>query len=517
VKLAEEAGFWNIAASDPDRRAIVGPAGEEATFGELLRSANQIAGALQQMGLKRGDGVAVLLPADISFFEVFFAIAQVGLYLTPINYHLTASEVAYILADCEASIFVAHERFAEIATEAVAQVDYPSDRRFAVGTIKGFRPLADLKVGSAEAPTERSPGLDMWYTSGTTGRPKGVRRPLAEGDPYELSGRTARGNLFGGGGSDPGVHVLCSPIYHGAPESFACNALHQGQLVVLMDRFDPLRFLELIDLHKVTNSHMVPTMFVRLLALSDNERSKFDVSSLRNVVHAAAPCPPEVKQQMMAWWGPIIYEYYAATEGGGTFVSPEEWLERPGTVGRAMAGSAVRILDDAGNELPPGVPGNVYLKPSSAPFKYFKDEEKTRASFRGDMFSVGDIGYLDDEGWLFLTERKPDIIIAGGVNIYPAEIEFVLLSHPAVADAGVIGVPDEDMGEQVKAVIQLRQGGIGGDALTEELLQLCAERLAPFKRPRTIDFVDQLPRTETGKLQRRVLRDPYWEGQTRRM
>jgi long-chain acyl-CoA synthetase len=516
MALVVEHGFWNVAAQRPDEIAIVRPSGEEISAGELLRAANQIARNLQAIGLKRGDGIAVLLPADVDFFEIYLAAFQIGLYLTPINYHLTPSEVGYILADCEASVFVCDQQFAGAASEAVETVGFPKDRRFAVGDVEGFRPMSDLKTGSTDPPEERSPGLDMWYTSGTTGRPKGVRRPLPEGDPYELM--RARGGPSPFNNGEPGgVHLLCSPIYHGAPESFAANALHAGQSVVLMSKFDPVRFLELVDRYGVTNSHMVPTMFVRLLSLSEDQRSGFDVSSLRSVVHAAAPCPPEVKQQMMAWWGPILYEYYAATEGGGTFVSPEDWLKHPGTVGRAMPGAAVRIYDDDGGEVPANTPGNVYLKSATPPFRYFKDKEKTQASYRGDMFSVGDVGYLDTEGWLFLTERKPDIIISGGVNIYPAEIEFVLLSHPEVADVGVIGVPHKDMGEEVKAIIQLPPGKEGDDALRDELLALCAEQLAPFKRPRTVDFVDQLPRTETGKLQRRVLREKYWQGYARKM
>jgi long-chain acyl-CoA synthetase len=509
-------GFWNIGAQYPDQTAIVRPSGERISAGELLCSANQIARSLQTMGLKRGDGIAVLLPADVGFFEVYLAAFQIGLYLTPINYHLTSSEVGYILADCEASVFVCDQQFANAAAEAAGAAGIRTDRRFAVGNVKGFRQMSDLKMGPSDPPADRSPGLDMWYTSGTTGRPKGVRRPLPEGDPYELSSVRAGQSLFNN--TEPGgVHLLCSPIYHGAPESFAANALHAGQSLVLMSRFDPVKFLELVDRERVTNSHMVPTMFVRLLSLPEAQRSSFDVSSLRSIVHAAAPCPPEVKQQMMAWWGPILYEYYAATEGGGTLVSPEEWLEHPGTVGRAMPGTAVRIYDDEGNEVPVNTPGNVYLKSAAPPFRYFKDDEKTRASYRGDMFSVGDVGYLDPEGWLFLTERKPDIIISGGVNIYPAEIEFVLLSHPGVDDVGVIGVPHEDMGEQVKAIVQLKPDREGGDAVRDELFALCAERLAPYKCPRSIDFVEQLPRTETGKLQRRVLREKYWKGYARKM
>jgi long-chain acyl-CoA synthetase len=313
-----------------------------------------------------------------------------------------------------------------------------------------------------------------------------------------------------------GVHLLTSPIYHGGPQSTACSAVHGGQALVLMDRFSPETFLQLVDRYGVTSVHMVPTMFVRLLGLPDEVKQRYDVSSLRNVVHAAAPCPPEIKQQMLDWWGPIIYEYYAATEGGGTFVKPDEWLKRPGTVGRALPGAEIRILDDDGNRLPPNEAGNVYMK-SARSFKYFKDDEKTRDAFRDDFFTVGDVGYLDDEGWLFLTERKPDIIISGGVNIYPAEIEAVLVTHPAVGDAAVIGVPDDDRGEQVKALIEPVEGAIVGPELEQELGDLCRARLAPYKHPRSYEFRETLERTEAGKLQRRLLRNEYWVGRDRKI
>jgi long-chain acyl-CoA synthetase len=507
-------GMWNIAAADPDRLALITPDGLEVSFGALNSAGNQIAHGLRGMGVGRGDSVAVLLPADHHFYEVYFATTQIGVYLTPINYNLTDSEVGYILADCGAKVFIADARFGAVAAEAAEASGFPPSSRFAVGDIPGFRPFEEIKSSDASPPPDRSAGLDMWYTSGTTGRPKGVRKALPKGDPYELTRLSLRStNLFGGGSG--GVHILTSPIYHGAPESFSCNALHGGQTVVLMKRFSPETFLQLVERHRVTSSHMVPTMFVRLLNLPEEVRLSYDVSSLRNIVHAAAPCPVDVKQRMMQWWGPILWEYYAASEGGGTFVTPEEWLERPGTVGRPLPGAEVKILDDDGNVLPSGEPGNVYMRPSAGMFSYHNDPEKTREAFRGEFFSVGDVGYLDEEGWLFLTDRKPDVIISGGVNIYPAEIEAELLRHPSVVDAGVIGIPDPDRGEQVLALVQVRDPVEAGPALEEALTALCRESLAGYKVPRLFEFRSELPRTETGKLQRRLLRAPYWEGRDR--
>jgi long-chain acyl-CoA synthetase len=407
-----------------------------------------------------------------------------------------------------------------VASQAVEEVGYPVDRRFAVGDIPGFRRYTELKSDVATPPENRSPGIELWYTSGTTGRPKGVRRQLPEGEPYELYAASAAQRQRSLHDMEPGtgVHVLTSPIYHGGPQGTACGALHAGQTIVLMERFSAETFLELVERYQVTSAHMVPTMFVRLLGLPQATKERYDLSSLRNIVHAAAPCPPEVKQQMLDWWGPIIYEYYAATEGGGTFVKPDEWLKRPGTVGRAMPGAEIRILDDDGNQLPSGVAGNVYMK-SMGPvaFKYFKDDEKTRSVFRDGFFTVGDVGYLDDEGWLFLTERKPDIIISGGVNIYPAEIEAVLVTHPSVGDAAVIGVPDDDRGEQVKALIEPAEGVVAGPPLEQALAELCRERLAPYKHPRSYDFRETLNRTEAGKLQRRLLREEFWVGRSRKI
>jgi len=321
--------------------------------------------------------------------------------------------------------------------------------------------------------------------------------------------------MFGLQPFDDNVHICGSPLYHTAVLVFAGGAIHAGHTVVLMDKWAPDDMLRLIDTHRVTNTHMVPTQFVRLLSLPEDVRAKYDVSSLRHMVHAAAPCPPDVKHQMIEWWGPVIDEYYAASEGGGTIVFAEEWLERPGTVGKAWAISEIVILDDDGNELPAGEIGTVYIHMVTGNFEYFKDKDKTDRSRQGKFFTVGDVGYLDPEGWLFLSDRKTDMIISGGANIYPAEIESVLIMHPKVADVAVFGIPHDDWGEEVKAVVEPIEFGEAGPELEAEILAWSADKLAKYKTPRSIDFVEELPRDPNGKLYKRKLRDPYWEGRER--
>jgi long-chain acyl-CoA synthetase len=297
---------------------------------------------------------------------------------------------------------------------------------------------------------------------------------------------------------------------------FNTSSLHLGHTVVLMDKWTPEGTLERVERYKVTTSHLVPTMFHRLLALPEEERNRYDVSSWTNVVHAAAPCPVPTKRAMFDWWGPVIYEYYAATEGGGTTVKPDEWLAKPGTVGQPWPTAEIKILDDDGNEVPPNTPGTVWIKPpGAAAFEYHKDKKKTGDSWKDGFFTVGDVGYLDEDGWLFLSDRKIDMIISGGVNIYPAEIEAVLVNHPSVLDAAVFGIPHDEFGEEVKAVVELAPGTEPSDQLAAEITAYAREHLAGYKVPRSIDFTDEFPRTETGKLVKRELRDPYWAGRDR--
>jgi long-chain acyl-CoA synthetase len=509
-------GLWNIAAGAQDSLAVVEPDGGTVSYAELAARADQYGRGLQALGLRPGDCVAGMLPNSTEALALFFAAIQTGLYVVPVNWHLAAAEVAYILSDSGAAAFVAHERFAAVAAEAAELAGIKEDARFAVGDIPGFAPLAALGADSAGRPAPRTAGAPMVYTSGTSGRPKGVRRALTGEDPDQPP--MAAGWFFGIFSLAPfdgNVHLCCSPLYHTAVLNFATISLQVGHPVVLMDRFDAEELLKLVEKHRVTHSHMVPTQFRRLLALPAETRNRYDVSSWRCAIHSAAPCPPDVKRQMLDWWGPVVTEYYAASEGGGTVITGSQWLARPGSVGLPWPGSQVLILDDEGNDVPAGQTGLVYMKMGTSTFDYYKDEAKTLASRARGMFTVGDIGYLDADGYLFICDRKSDMIISGGVNIYPAEIESALAAHPAVGDVAVFGIPHEDWGEEIKAVVQPSAGAEPGPELTAELLAFLDGRLARFKLPRTIDYVPELPRDPNGKLYKRRLRDPYWAGRDR--
>jgi long-chain acyl-CoA synthetase len=514
-----EQGFWNIAAQDPEHLALVDPEERRITAGELLAASNRLVHGLRARGMQRGDVVATVLPNGLPMIEVYLAAAQAGFYLVPINHHLTASEVAYIVQDSGAKVFVGDQRFTAAVHGAAEELRFPAEARFAVGEVPGFRRWADLAAGQPDTrPTDRAAGQVMNYTSGTTGQPKGVRRPLMPFDPDTVFAML--GMFLGMFGIQPrgdDVHLCGSPLYHTAVLMFAGSSLHLGHTLVLMDRWTPEHSLELIERYRVTTSHMVPTQFHRLLALPDEVRRKYDLSSLRHMIHAAAPCPIDIKRRMLEWWGPVIYEYYAASEGGGTLVTPAEWLEHPGTVGRAWPGAEIRIYDEDGNVLGPGKIGTVYMALGNMDFEYHGDRQKTAANRRDGFFTVGDIGEMNAEGYLFLRDRKIDMIIAGGVNIYPAEIESLLLTHPKVADAAVFGIPNEDWGEEVKAVVEPAPDVAPGPTLAEDILAFCQEHLAKYKCPRSVDFVAQMPRDPNGKLYKRKLRDPYWAGRERKI
>jgi len=509
-------GFWKAAEAEPERIALVDAGGCEHCAGDLLAGAHRLVHGLREVGLVHGSGIATLMPNGPELMQALLAAMQAGWHYTPLNTHLTAPEVGYILEDAQSAAFLAHERFAAVAVASAEAAGIPADRRFCVGEIEGFVPLADLcEKHSADLPGDRLAGQFMQYTSGTTGRPKAVRREIPAFDPDAmvamLAPNLARFDIEPGGGH---VHLVTSPMYHMAPLSFAYFSLHFEHSVVLMDGWDAVTALELIERHRVTTTHMVPTQFQRLRMLPDEIRSRFDVSSLRHVMHAAAPCPVDLKRSMLEWWGPVIYEYYGATEGGGTLARPEEWVAHPGTVGRPWPGADVKVLRDDGAECAPGEVGTVYLR-LMMDFEYKDDPVKTRENRRGDYFTVGDIGLLDEGGWLFLRDRKIDMIISGGVNVYPAEIEAVLLSHPDVADAAVFGVPHDDWGEEVKAVVEPAPGIAPDAGLEARLHAHCAASLANFKRPRSIEFRSSLPRDPNGKLYKRRLRDPYWQGRDR--
>jgi long-chain acyl-CoA synthetase len=503
-------GLWNIARDQPDRTAVIDPNGTALSYRDLAAAADRYGRGLQEQGLRPGDCLVVMLPNGADLLALYFAAMQTGLYIVPINWHLVGPEVAYIVGDCEAKAFVAHERFADAAVIAAAGL--PESARFAVGEIARFRPLSELAIDGGP-PEIRTQGAPMVYTSGTTGKPKGVKRPLTGADPYEVPLASSWFfSIFGLAPFDDHVHICGSPLYHTAVLNFVGISIQLGHTAVIMERFDAEEMLRLIDRHKVTHSHVVPTQFNRLLALPEDVRAKYDVSSLRAVIHGAAPCPNEVKRAMLDWWGPVVIEYYAATEGGGTSISATEWLEKPGSVGKAWPNSVIRILDDDGQDVPTGQPGLVYMRMGTSSFGYHKSEEKTRAARVGDLFTVGDIGYLDEDGYLYLCDRKSDLIISGGVNIYPAEIEGELVCHPKVADVAVFGVPDPDWGEAIKAVVQPAEGVEPNNELSAEIMAFATERLAKFKLPRIIDYIDELPRDDNGKLYKRKLRDPDWAG-----
>ncbi len=516
--MTDNLGLWAIAEADPHRPAVVDPLGRTTSFGELADLTNRHLHGFRALGLAAGDCVATVLPNSVEQIATVLAAYQGGMYATAINWHLAAPEIAYIVDDSDARVVVVHERFAAEATGVAERAAVP--HRFSIGNVDGFRPLEELTDGRpADRPENLSTGGTMTYTSGTTGRPKGVRRPLRDRHPDESAPLSALLlALFGVQPHEDNVHLCVAPMYHAAGGRWVTMSLHFGHTVVLMDRWGAAETLELIERHRVTQTHMVPTMFHRLLQLPDGVRQRHDTSSLRHVIHAAAPCPTETKRRMLDWWGDCIWEYYAATEGGGTFAGPAEWRRFPGTVGRPWPETEVIVVDPEGERLPPGRSGTVYMKmPEGSRFTYHKDSKKTADAHLGEFFTVGDVGYFNDEGYLFLNDRARDMIIVGGVNIYPAEIEAVLHQCPLVGDVAVFGVPDEDLGEKIKAVVEPAPGVEPGDETRDDILDFLGGRLAKQRRPHSLDFSERLPRDPNGKLYKRRLQDPYWEGRTRRI
>lgn len=506
-----------LAIDHPDRPAIImASTGKTISYSEFEGRANQLAHALRSEGLQRLDHYSIFMENNEWYMEACAAGERSGAYYTCVNSFLTPDELAYILSNSRSEVLVTSSTKIHTALEALDGA--PNVRKvFVCGGVPSDISdprVVDYDEATASMPTtpiaDESLGTPMLYSSGTTGRPKGILRPLPDQPPAEmLPLYTFLLNLWQY--REGMMYLSPAPLYHSAPQAAVSLTLRAGGTVIIMERFDPVEYLRLIETHSVTHTQLVPTMFSRMLKLPDEQRLQFDLSSLEFTVHAAAPCPVKVKQQMIEWWGPIIHEYYGATEGlGFAACDSEQWLSHPGTVGKIVLGE-VHVMDDEMNELPNGSPGTLWFG-SGTEFSYLDDPEKTKESTSpdGTMTTVGDIGYVDDDGFLYLTDRKTFMIISGGVNIYPQEIEDLLITHPKVFDAAVFGVPNEDLGEEVKAVIQVMPDITAGEDLTEELLQHCRENLSRQKVPRSIDYEAELPRLPTGKLYKRLLRDRYW-------
>jgi len=501
----------------PDAPAVVMGSGERLSYRELDQSSNRLAALLRSQGLSIGDHLAILMENCATYFEVAWAAQRTGLYYTALNSHLRSAEVQYILDDCGATALVTSPAMADVV--AGLDLSRVSVRLSVGGAVAGFDTYETAVAAFAGSPLDHeSEGREMLYSSGTTGRPKGVRKELPDtpmGDPSAAPVQIALGLVRRGAGPDS-VYLSPAPLYHSAPLVYCMSMLRLGATVVVMEHFDARQCLELIERHRVTHAQFVPTMFVRMLHLPDSVREGYDISSLRSVVHAAAPCPVAVKRQMLEWWGPIIDEYYAGTEDiGSTWITASEWLAHPGSVGRPL--SPAHVMGPDGEELGPGQEGVVYFE-GGRPFEYHNDASATASMVNAQGWrTLGDIGMLDEDGYLYLTDRQAHMIISGGVNIYPQEAENVLAGHPSVADVAVIGVPDPEMGEAVKAVIELVDPSSAGPEVEAELIAACRERLAAYKCPRSVDFVTDLPRDPNGKLYKRLLKERYWEGHDTRV
>ncbi len=508
----------------PERIAfIMAGSGETVTYGEYERRTNRLAHLLRHEGLKPLDHYALFMENNARYLECNGAGERAGLYYTCVNSYLTADELAYIVVNSESQLLITSIDKLPIARAALLQC--PAVRRcLVVDGGEAVRALDDTRFvdyADAVAAFPDTPIADEWlgaamlYSSGTTGRPKGILRPLPEQPPSQPLALFQFVNRLWQCREDM-RYLSPAPLYHSAPQANVACAIRNGATAVIMEHFDPEQYLALVEKHRITHTQLVPTMFSRMLKLPPDVRGRYDLSSLEIAIHAAAPCPAQVKEQMIAWWGPIIHEYYGATEGlGFTACDTAEWQAHRGTVGKVLFGE-LHVLGEDMQPVPKGESGELWFKTAS-PFVYFNDPERTQAtrSPDGSMSTVGDVGYVDDDGFLHLTDRSTFMIISGGVNIYPQECENLLITHPQVADAAVFGVPNEDLGEEVKAVVQPMPGVTADAAFAQSLIDFCREHLAHMKCPRSIDFTERLPRLPTGKLYKKPLRDRYWQGHGR--
>jgi long-chain acyl-CoA synthetase len=506
------------ARKTPDKPAyIMAASGATVTYRQLDEQSNRIAQLFRSLGLKPGDHVAFFLENNPRVLEICWGAQRSGLIYTAISSRLTAAEVDYIVSDCGAKVVITSRHLAGPAAELAPMLKGVRHCYMIDGAIAGYEPWEETVARFPPTPiADQTAGHDMLYSSGTTGRPKGVL-PIVEPQPIDYDNPLLAVTRKRYGMGENTVYLSPAPLYHAAPLRFNMTVMKLGGTSIIMEHFDAEEFLRLVGKYKVTHTQLVPTMFVRFLKLPDEVRLKYDVSSLECAIHAAAPCPIPVKEKMIDWWGPIIWEYYGGTEGNGlTMCSSAEWMAHKGTVGRAVVGT-LRICDDDGNELPAGQPGTVYFADGRA-FEYHNDPQKTADSRHAKGWTtLGDVGFVDPDGFLHLTDRKAFMIISGGVNIYPQEAENLLINHPKVMDCAVFGVPNAEFGEEVKAVVQPRNMADAGPALADELMAYCRRHLSPVKCPRSVDFEAELPRHPTGKLYKRLLRDRYWQGRESRI
>jgi long-chain acyl-CoA synthetase len=500
----------SIAERNPDKIAyVMADTGQTFTYRDLERTANQGAQLFRSLGLERGDHIAILLENHPRFFQICWAAQRSGLYYTAISYRLQQGEVEYIVNNCQAKVFITSIERKAVVEPLAARFTKVERLYMLDGVIDGFESWEDATAAMPESPIpDQAEGQSMLYSSGTTGYPKGVKKPLPA-EPYgELIAPNLPAMLYGA--NDESIYLSPAPLYHAAPLGFTMSCLRNGTQVVVMEHFEAELALRYIEQYRITHSQWVPTMFVRMLKLPEEVRSRYDLSSLKCAIHAAAPCPIPVKEQMIEWWGPVLFEYYAGTESNGFVqLNSEEWLAHRGSVGRPL-NCELHICDDDGNELPVGEPGTIYFG-GGGQFEYHDDPAKTADSRHAKGWTtLGDVGYLDEDGYLYLTDRKHFMIISGGVNIYPQEAENVLITHEAVIDVAVFGVPNEEFGEEVKAVVQPRDMADATPELALELMDYCRSQLSHIKCPRSIDFREELPRHPTGKLYKRLLKDEYW-------
>lgn len=499
------------AKTHPDKPAIImADSDETVSYAQLDRRSNRIAHLFRQHGLGHGDTIAICMDNRARFYDIVWAAQRAGLIYVAISCRLTAPEIAYILEDSGAKMLFVSDYLGDRLNE-LADFGPPLERFITGGEHAGYTNLEAAVAGLPDTPiADERAGVDMLYSSGTTGQPKGVRLPLPEDPDIAATNKLVMLVQAAFGLSSDSVYLSPAPLYHAAPLRWSMTVHKLGGTVIVMERFDPERALQLIEQYKADCGQFVPTHFVRMLKLPEEVRSKYDVSSMQCAIHAAAPCPVPIKEKMIDWWGPALKEYYAGSEGNGfTFIDSEHWLTHKGSVGTALIGT-IRICGEDGEALPPRSEGTVYFEDGSA-FEYHNDPEKTAESKnKHGWTTLGDVGWVDEEGYLYLTDRKSFMIISGGVNIYPQEIENLLITHDKVQDAAVIGAPDEDMGERVVAIVQPLDPADAGEALADELTAFMRQSLSGVKLPRQIDFRAELPRHPTGKLYKRLLRDEYW-------